>query len=232
MATKFKGKYRIESIRAQWWDYGWNGAYFITICCKNRKHYFGEIVNNKMVLSPLGIIADIFWHEITNHSKHVSLGEFVVMPNHIHGILLIDKPDGDDGGNGDDGGDGGDGGNGGMVETRHALSLREIREIQETTAGNPGETTGGKSRDTVGESSNPPGIIGKTRFQNQGSNTISSIIGSYKSAVTRHANRLEIENGWQARFHDHIIRNHGEYNRIDNYIINNPKNWQKDKFHD
>src|SRR5690606_34421585 len=128
MVKKFKGKYRIESIRAQWWDYGWNGAYFITICTKNRKHYFGNIVNNKMVLSPLGIIADIFWHEITNHSKHVSLGEFVVMPNHIHGILLIDKPDGDggdggDGGNGDGGnGDGGNG-DGGMVETRHALSL-------------------------------------------------------------------------------------------------------------
>ncbi|MCG2419612.1 transposase [Aequorivita sp. F47161] len=182
MVKKFKGKYRIESIRAQWWDYGWNGAYFITICTKNRQHFFGEIQNGKMVFSSLGIIVNILWHEIPNHSEHISLGEFVVMPNHIHGILLIDKPDGD----------------GMAVETRHALSL--------------------------------PGTTGKNRFQNQGKNTISSIVGSYKSAVTRHANRLEIQNGWQAGFHDHIIRNHAEYNRIKNYIIKNPQNWRGDKF--
>ncbi|MEM0519321.1 transposase [Aequorivita flava] len=213
--AKFKGKYRIESIRAQWWNYGWNGAYFITICTKNRKHFFGEIQNGKMVFSSLGIIVNILWHEIPNHSKHVSLGAFVVMPNHIHGILLIDKPGGDGGDGGDGGGNGGNGGgngdgNGGVVETRHALSLRgETGETGETTA---------KS-------------IGKIRFQNQGKNTISSIVGSYKSAITRHANRLQIQNGWQAGFHDHIIRNHAEYNRIENYIIKNPQNWKEDKFH-
>lgn len=194
--AKFKGKYRIESIRAQWWDYGWNGAYFIAICTKNRKHFFGEIRNGKMYLSPLGAIADVFWHEIPNHSQFVSLGEFVVMPNHIHGILLIDKPVGDDGaGNGAGNGGGNGAGNGG-VDTGHALYL-------------PGET----------------------RFQNIGKNTISSIVGSYKSAVTRHANRLQIENGWQTGFHDHIIRNHNAYGRIENYIIRNPQNWTGDKFH-
>lgn len=43
---RFKNKYRIASARAQWWDYGWNGAYFITICSKNRQHFFGEILGN------------------------------------------------------------------------------------------------------------------------------------------------------------------------------------------
>ncbi len=90
--TKYMNKYRSESARAQWWDYGWNGAYFITICTADREHFFGEIKNGKMILSPTGVIADLLWHEITNHSKYVELGDFVVMPNHIHGILILDKP--------------------------------------------------------------------------------------------------------------------------------------------
>jgi REP element-mobilizing transposase RayT len=57
-----------------------------------------------------------------------------------------------------------------------------------------------------------------------------SIFGGYKSAVTKHANRLGLENGWQPRFHDHIIRNDAEYQRISYYITNNPQNWDNDKF--
>src|SRR5690554_8149802 len=91
--AKYQNKYRIESARAQWWDYGWNGAYFITICTKNREHFFGEIKEGKMALSRLGVIADVLWHEIPNHSKYAELGDFVVMPNHIHGILILDKHD-------------------------------------------------------------------------------------------------------------------------------------------
>lgn len=65
------------------------GAYFITICTKDRVHYFGEIEDGKMVYTPLGVIADTLWHEINQHTNNVELGEFVVMPNHIHGILII-----------------------------------------------------------------------------------------------------------------------------------------------
>ncbi|WP_421796467.1 transposase [Haliscomenobacter sp.] len=63
------------------------------------------------------------------------------------------------------------------------------------------------------------------------SNTIPIIIRSYKSAVTKHANRLGLPNGWQPRFYDHIIRNDAEYQRISDYIVNNPANWQTDKFY-
>jgi len=68
------------------------------------------------------------------------------------------------------------------------------------------------------------------RFQNQGKNTISSIVGSYKSAVTKHAHRLGFEFDWQTRFHDHIIRNDAEYQRINDYIETNPEHWDEDKF--
>ena len=93
---KYKNKYRIPSTRLQNWDYGWNGAYFITICTHNREHYFGEIVNKKMELSEIGIAAEKYWYEIPQHFPFVKLGAFVVMPNHIHGIIIIDKNDDND----------------------------------------------------------------------------------------------------------------------------------------
>ncbi len=76
-------------IRLQTWDYRWAGSYFITICTQNRTNYFGEILHGKMQLSHVGVIANILWYEIKNRSKNVELGEFVVMPNHIHGILIL-----------------------------------------------------------------------------------------------------------------------------------------------
>jgi REP element-mobilizing transposase RayT len=84
--------YRKPIIRAQWWDYGWNGAYFITIYTKNKEHFFGEIKDKKMILSKVGVIADVLWHQIPHYRPYIELEEFVVMPNHIHAIITIDKP--------------------------------------------------------------------------------------------------------------------------------------------
>ncbi len=91
MSEKFKGKYRNETFRAQWWDYNSNGAYFITICTQNRVHYFGEIQDGQMFLSEIGKLVYQFWMEIPNHFPHIILGEFVVMPDHMHGILILDR---------------------------------------------------------------------------------------------------------------------------------------------
>lgn len=195
---KYQNKYRIGSARAQWWDYGWNGAYFITICTADREHYFGEIKNGKMILSQTGVIADILWYEIPHHAPFVELGDFIIMPNHIHGILILNKPEDTMANNNPNP-------NANDVDTGHALFL---------------------------QTNNPPTLktIGQQRFQNIGKNSISAIIGSYKSAVTKHANRLGLKNGWQVRFHDHIIRDDADYQRISDYIINNPKNWEDDKF--
>ena len=204
---KFKNKYRIPSARAQWWDYGWNGAYFVTICTRNREHFFGKIAYGKMQLSPTGIIADILWHEIPHHHPFVELGDFVVMPNHVHGILILDKPDG---GIKQDIGAAPP-----IVETGHALSLQPPGQMPVVPPG---------------QMPNATQPIGQNRFQNIGKTSLSSIIGSYKSAVTKHANRLELEHGWQTRFHDHIIRKDAEYQRISDYIINNPANWRDDTF--
>ena len=89
---KFQNKYRIPSARASWWDYGSNAAYFVTICTQNRIHFFGEIEKQTMVLSALGKHAETCWYDIPNHFPFVQLGAFVIMPNHVHGIIIIDKP--------------------------------------------------------------------------------------------------------------------------------------------
>lgn len=200
MENKYKNKYRIPSARLQNWDYSWDAPYFITITTKNRKHFFGEISNGKMILSNVGVLANVFLYEIKNHTKNVELGEFIVMPNHVHLILILNgnnKSNIVDGVYGDDIND--------IVETRHALSLPQQQKNK---------------------------TIGQNRFQNQGKKTVSSIIGSYKSAVTKHANRLGLEFNWQTRFYDHIIRNDKSFLNISNYIINNPLKWKEDKFYD
>lgn len=90
---KFRGKYRIKSARLPGWDYGQNGCYYVTICTKDHAHFFGEIVNGKMKLSAIGRLIEKFWFEIPRKYSYIKLDAFVVMPNHIHGIIIIDKPD-------------------------------------------------------------------------------------------------------------------------------------------
>jgi len=90
---KYKVKYRIASARLATWDYGRNAAYFITICTHQRVHVFGTVVGGQVDLTPLGQAAWDCWHAIPEHFPFVLLDEFVAMPNHVHGIVIIDKPD-------------------------------------------------------------------------------------------------------------------------------------------
>jgi len=92
----FKKRFRSGTARVSWWDYGSNGAYFVTICTKDRIHHFGKIENGIMILSPLGLAAKACWNEIPKHFPFVKLGSFVVMPDHVHGIIIIDKPPAED----------------------------------------------------------------------------------------------------------------------------------------
>jgi putative transposase len=89
--THFKDKYLIASTRLVGHDYSQDGFYFVTICVQDRDLCFGEILNEKMHLSELGISAHECWLEIPSHFPFIVLKEFVVMPNHVHGILKISK---------------------------------------------------------------------------------------------------------------------------------------------
>jgi len=96
MATdKFRNKYRIPSSRKPDWDYRKQAIYFVTICTYKRTCYFGKVENGKMMLSETGKIASKHWIDIPNHFPFIELINFVVMPNHIHGLLEIHDNNGD-----------------------------------------------------------------------------------------------------------------------------------------
>lgn len=81
--------HRRKSIRLQGYDYSQAGAYFITVCTHNRVPLFGEIVDGVMVLNSAGQIVEKCWCAIPEHFPQVTLDEFVVMPNHVHGIITV-----------------------------------------------------------------------------------------------------------------------------------------------
>ncbi|TSC60778.1 MAG: hypothetical protein Greene041662_81 [Candidatus Peregrinibacteria bacterium Greene0416_62] len=89
--TLFKDRYRVETARLRGWNYAQQGVYFVTICTKGRAHWFGEIRRGIMGLSGVGCIVNAFWESIPEHFPHVSLDAFVVMPNHVHGILMLER---------------------------------------------------------------------------------------------------------------------------------------------
>ena len=178
-----------------------------------------------MEFSPTGVIADILWHEIPHHASYVQLGNFVVMPNHIHGILILNNPDipkeNISEGNIEEGriGDRLDPKNDSPgnhldapVQTLHATSQEHLQKHLQ-------------------DYPQPPTKNPQMAKISPKSNSISTIIRSYKSATTKHAHRLGFDFEWQTRFYDIIIRNEISFQNISNYIKNNPAKWKEDKFH-
>ena len=219
---KFKNKYRIPSARLQSWDYSANGAYFITICTKNRQHFFGEIVdmpnlgvsnnNNNlgvstMQLNELGQLAEQYWLQIPNHFPFIELGNFVVMPNHTHGILIIDKPI--------------------VTDVVNLLQPSDVAtsNVNMPNVETPNVETPNVETPNLGVSTTIGGKNEKWQLY-----TIGLIINQYKRIVTINACKTHAGFGWQPRFHDHVIRNAQSFENIQNYIANNPSSWDKDKF--
>lgn len=196
---KFQNKYRIQSARLQNWDYGWNSAYFVTICTANRELFFGDIMDDKMNLSEIGEITDKYWLEIPEHFPFVKLDVHVVMPNHIHGIVIIDKPD--------------DGRN-------------DIKNDERNVGGNVGRNV-----ETPKLGVSTPQSQTAAASQKWKPATLGSIINQFKRICTIESRKINPDFAWQSRYHDHIVRNDTEYQRIKNYIINNPKNWNNDSLH-
>ncbi len=172
-----------KSPRLEGYDYGQEGAYFVTICTYQRVHLFGDVIDGEMRLSALGQIAFDTWLTIPDHYPHVILDAFVVMPNHMHGIVYI------------------------VDEARSKVGLRRA-----STAAPLPQIHSNSSR----------------------SRTLSTVIGAYKSAVTRGINQqmgLQAPKVWQASFHDHIIRSERTLAYIRNYIDTNPGRWEQDSFY-
>jgi len=82
-------KYHRRSIRLKGYDYAQAGAYFVTICTWQHQSFLGEVVRGEMQLSDYGKVAQFHWHNLLQHHQHLELDEFIVMPNHLHGILIL-----------------------------------------------------------------------------------------------------------------------------------------------
>lgn len=78
-----------QSIRLKGYDYSLAGAYFLTICAQNRECLFGNIECGKMVLNEAGRMVEKCWHDLPNHYENAGLDEFIIMPNHVHCIIII-----------------------------------------------------------------------------------------------------------------------------------------------
>lgn len=129
MADLYKNKYRIPSARAQWWDYSADAAYYVTLCTKDRTPHFGKVVDGVMQLSEIGGMVQQYWLEIPVHFPFVLLDEYVVMPNHLHGILVIDK-----------GGTNGNDNNVVVVETQNLLETQDFASLRQNN-GTKGKIT-------------------------------------------------------------------------------------------
>ena len=92
-----------RSIRLREYDYAIAGCYFVTICARGRLPLFGDWINGSVNLNALGRVVDVCWNEIAAHFPRVTLDLYVIMPNHVHGIVVIrDDAEGPRGTPGDD----------------------------------------------------------------------------------------------------------------------------------
>src|SRR6185312_4932475 len=192
-----------KSIRLRGYDYASPGAYFVTIDTQDRACLFGEISRGRMHLNAAGMAAQTMWAAIPVHFPRVRLDAFVVMPNHVHGIILIGGTDAAtddaDGSVPDDADE--------LVRATHASPLRSPRcSPQCSPPQSPPHHPHGPPRRSIG-----------------------AIIGSYKSAVSRHINQLRRPRSglvWQRNYYERIIRDYPSLQRVRKYIYANPRNWK------
>ncbi len=203
MAEKYRNKYRIKSHRMPGWDYSANGMYFIILVTQNRECNLGNIVDGEMILSGFGKIVNSEWLKSFEIRNELICDEYIIMPNHIHAIIILDKTN--------------------ELNDTHA------------THGSHVDTHGLVYLQSTEQSPNQPKLIRLPK-------SISSFVGGFKSAINSKIddfidkNNLDIpkynrnNHFFQPNYHDRIIRNDAEYQRIKNYIINNPQNWNDNKF--
>ena len=225
---KFQSKYRIPSSRMQNWDYSWNGPYFVTICTANKVCYFGKIINGEMHLSDLGELANKYFAEIPEHFPYVHLNAFVVMPNHVHGIIIIDKPNY---GNRDESIVDHNSQKRDVVETPN-LGVSTIKTADKYANDSAFKTAMGTTNKSVNESEHVTAIDSATTVEHKWKpGTLGVIINQYKRICTINARKTDPGFAWHPRFHDRVIQDNEAYIRIRNYIIDNPKNWSADRLY-
>ena len=210
-----------RSIRLKGYDYSQAGLYFVTICCENMEHRFGIIENDEMILNEFGTVAYNEWAKLPDRFANFELDVFQMMPNHMHGIIVLNDAVG------------------------ATLAVAPNNETDKTVGAGftPAQNDGNNLNIEPQTKGQPQGL---PLQQNTGDNnrttarvapTIGDIVGAYKSLVANACLDIyKMKNEtmgklWQRNYHEHIIRNEQSYQTISEYIINNPAKWKDDKFY-
>ena len=207
-----------RSIRLPGYDYSKPGAYFVTICAKDRECLFGEITNRKMMLNDAGRMVETVWNELPKFYVRVSTDAFQIMPNHIHGIIVITRHD--------------------AVPTvgagPRACPLPGVRPVVAQPRRNGRRYENGQP-----QGGGQPQGVAPTRVKSgyEGVLSLSDIVHRFKTMTTKRytdgvrqccwppfPGKL-----WQRNYYEHIVRNEKDMARIREYITNNPAQWDTDR---
>ena len=224
-------KHHRRSIRLKEYDYSSEGLYFITICVQNKLELFGKIKNEEMILNEFGKIAHDEWAATPNIRENITLGEFQIMPNHLHGIIQINYSKG----NPEDIGKFKSPTQtiGAIIRGFKGAATKRIkallRENRLNNINSTGESQFGQKDQSQGKSQ-----FATTQFAKKKHHTGESQFAPTDIAPTQFAPIEKIaptKSIWQRDYYEIIIRDSRAYNNISNYIINNPKKWTEDKFY-
>jgi putative transposase len=253
-------KHHRRSIRLKGYDYTATGLYFITICAYQRDCLFGEIINGEMRLNDLRQRVHACWQRLPFHFSNLELDAFVIMPNHIHGILVLTQlPLSDNQSSPPRRGAALDRNPPPLTDhlppnatpgSDHKIQADAAfgRESSDITGAfsEPGMAFGRESSDMTGESE--PGVafgressdIAKDRLPNAAplrgvvAGSVGAMVLNFKSVTTRLGNRMRRSPGspmWQRNYYEHIIRDEKSLQFIRQYIHHNPMSWQHDQLH-
>jgi REP element-mobilizing transposase RayT len=200
-----------RSIRLPGYDYASAGWYFVTICCKENRHLFGEIRDGQMVLNGAGELVEKWWNKIPDKFSDIELGEYQIMPNHFHAIVINVGADLCVGPT--------------ISDPRARLAGRRV----------------GLQNQTKPIAYLHAGPFEIAEFPNQGEHMgspLHRVIQWFKTMVTNEYIKNVKRQGWepfenkiwQRNYYEHIIRNEHAFNKISDYIRNNPANWHEDEY--
>ncbi len=190
---------RRSPLRLRGFDYAQPGAYFVTVCTHGRETVFGVVVDGEMRLSAEGQIVVECWKAVSLHFACVALDVFVVMPNHVHGLLWLAASPNDE-----------------RFPVPVGATHRSCREARRHTGAR--------------RHASPLRRVG--RHPGPAESSLGAIVGSFKSAATRGINDLPGRRGapvWQRGFHEHVIRDEEDLDRVRRYIEANPIRWAADE---
>jgi REP element-mobilizing transposase RayT len=190
-----------QSNRFKFHDYSWPGAYFVTICIQDRNCWLGKIKDQQIILSTVGKMVESEWNRLPQRFSNVQLDAFVIMPNHIHGIIILQ---------------------GDYFSRKKNVKKQGVGATLVVAHSKNTEREG----DHKGRPYNQSNKLGEIVGSFKSITTLRYIQEAKKMKWPAFNKRL-----WQRNYYDHIIRSEKSLEKLRQYIEYNPLNWQKDRFY-